>query len=281
MKRMMSLCCGLLCAGAAVAVQEEDWIETLVGKTEVGTLPDAPPRDVPLSTFSGISEEKMKALAPEGTVKLWRNIFAFVLGETKETKVLVDTGMGEAGSLLAKVFGDIEPPDIILLTHLHADHTGGLMDGDKARFPNAKVYMPKPALDHWKDTTDERMRKIFNAYGDRILGFTDGEEIIPGLFGRFAFGHTPGHALYETADILFVGDLLHAASLQFAHPEICASFDMDKPAAVAQRKLWLKKAADSGKPIAGCHLPYIGKVKVKGEGFEFEEVKNVRKFPIN
>ena len=248
----------------------------MVGSTQVTILPDSPaPANLPVAMFTGLPEEKIKELAPEGTVKLWRNIFFFKLGEKK---VMVDTGMGDKDSPLAKVFprGEGAPPDpdIILLTHLHADHTGGLMDGDKARFPNAKVYMPKPALDHWKDTTDERMRKIFNAYGDRILGFADGEEILPGLFGRFAFGHTPGHTVFETADILFVGDLLHAASLQFAHPDICASFDMDKPASVAQRKLWLKKAADSGKPIAGCHLPYIGKVKVKGEGFEFEEVKN-------
>ncbi|MCL2104896.1 MAG: MBL fold metallo-hydrolase [Kiritimatiellaeota bacterium] len=249
----------------------------MVGQTSVMILPDSPaPADLPVAMFTGLPEEKMKELAPEGTVRLWRNIFLFKLGERQ---VMVDAGLGDQSSPFVKAFPrggqEVPRPDVILLTHLHADHLGGLLDGDDARFPDAKVYMAKPALEHWKSATGDRAQmtqKIFKAYGDRVLGFDDGEEIIPGLFGRFAFGHTPGHALFETADILFVGDLLHGASLQFAYPDICASFDMDKPAAVAQRKLWLKRAADSGKPIAGCHLPHIGKVKAQGEGFEFESL---------
>ncbi|MCL1920479.1 MAG: MBL fold metallo-hydrolase [Kiritimatiellaeota bacterium] len=273
MNRMMFLffCGVLLCAAAAIA--DEESVVT-VGKTAVTALPDAPPNNLPVAMFTGLPEEQMKTLAPEGTVRLWRSVFTFTHGGKR---VMVDTGMGDKNSPLPNAYPKgAKGPDVILLTHLHSDHIGGLLDGEEARFPDCKVYMAKPALDHWKTATGDRAQlaqKIFKAYGERVLGFADGEEVLPGLFGRFAFGHTPGHALFETEDVLFVGDLLHGASVQFAHPEVCASFDMDKPAAVAQRKAWLKKAAQSGKPVAGCHLPYIGTVKEQGEGFTFTEVK--------
>ena len=77
-------------------------------------------------------------------------------------------------------------------------------------------------------------------------------------------------------DVWFVGDLLHCAVLQFPRPEVCAVYDMDTSAAVAMRKHWLTKAAESGKPIAGAHFPFPGIVTVKEDGsggFAFEPVR--------
>ena len=70
-----------------------------------------------------------------------------------------------------------------------------------------------------------------------------------------AVGHTPGHTVYRAGQFLVIGDLIHGAAIQLRHPEVCASFDMDQPKAVASRKKYLKYAQDEGLTMAGMHLP--------------------------
>ena len=43
--------------------------------------------------------------------------------------------------------------------------------------------------------------------------------------------------------------------LVMEHPEICASFDMDKETAIATRKRILKYASDNALTMAGMHFP--------------------------
>lgn len=52
-----------------------------------------------------------------------------------------------------------------------------------------------------------------------------------------------------------IGDLIHGAALQLEHPEYCASYDMDKEAAVKARKYFLQYAKDNQLTMAGMHLP--------------------------
>lgn len=70
-----------------------------------------------------------------------------------------------------------------------------------------------------------------------------------------AVGHTPGHTVFQTGKLLIVGDLMHGVALQKEHPEICASFDMDKEAAAATRRNILKYARDNALTMAGMHFP--------------------------
>ena len=48
---------------------------------------------------------------------------------------------------------------------------------------------------------------------------------------------------------------MHGVALQKEHPEICASFDMDKEAAAATRRNILKYARDNALTMAGMHFP--------------------------
>ena len=202
----------------------------------------------------------------------------------KDVYILVDTGLGGGSSeLLANLkkkigYGDgITPEDIsfVLLTHLHGDHIGGLLDGDKRQFPNAKVLCGKVEYDYWIGQDNAQVNKIKSVYGDDFRGeFAFDEFLLLGNDSKMltiktvdARGHTPGHTafLLESAGqkLMIVGDLVHAAAVQFAHPEVCARYDMDAKQAIESRKRLLDMAAEENIPIAGMHLPGTGFALIK------------------
>jgi len=258
-----------------------------VGKTEITISPDSTPRTVPLSLFSGATEAEMKAIASLDTVNLDRNVF---LLEIDEQLVLVDTGDSDGRGFLKYCLGKKQHPfavKAILITHMHQDHIGKLIQTahysgstgggsmQESLFLFAKIYISKPEIEYWSrpEHTNSLAAKVLKICADQIVPFDFDTEILPGVWARNAVGHTPGHTVFETADVLFVGDLLHSAALQFANPDICANFDMDKDAAVIARKAWLTKVTESNIAIAGAHFPFpgIGKVKAEGDGFVFEK----------
>ena len=71
--------------------------------------------------------------------------------------------------------------------------------------------------------------------------------------------------------LLIAGDFLHVALVQFPHPEISATYDMDQNAAAASRRQILEYAARNKVPLGGIHIVYpgIGNVEVDGTGFKF------------
>jgi len=71
--------------------------------------------------------------------------------------------------------------------------------------------------------------------------------------------------------MLFLGDLLHVASVQFANPAITIKFDTDSAAARTQRLRIFREAAVNREWIAAAHLPFpgIGHVRAEGKGYAY------------
>ena len=85
--------------------------------------------------------------------------------------------------------------------------------------------------------------------------FAFGDTLPGGVAAMEAVGHTPGHTVFQVGRLLVVGDLFHGLALQLAHPEICATYDMDKEKAVETRKRFIRYAQENELTMAGMHLP--------------------------
>ena len=214
---------------------------------------------MPRTVFPDISDALIDSLSLQNGIPASISTF---LVETNGIRILFDTGIGAPDSRLLiglKSLG-IEPTDIkyLYLTHFHGDHIGGMMKGDSVVFPNAEIYASQTEYDAWLKMPADRnaqVVKTMDAYKSRLHLFEFGDTLPGNIVTMNAVGHTPGHTVFQVGKLLVIGDLIHGAAFQVEHPEICASFDMDKEAAVKSRKQYLQYAKDNRLTIAGMHLP--------------------------
>jgi glyoxylase-like metal-dependent hydrolase (beta-lactamase superfamily II) len=220
---------------------------------------------------------------------------AFLL-ELDGVRALIDTGAGNTmGPTLGKLADNLRavgtPPeriDTILLTHLHYDHSNGLVDDDgRAIYPNAQLVMHEAEAAFWLDRdeasgADERIRRNIakarvttGPYRERMRTVRDGEAL-PGVSAMLLAGHTPGHTGWliqsRNQSLLVWGDIVHLASIQVPRPDAALVFDVDPRAASATRRRLFDHAAADRLTVAGAHLgfPGFGSIVRNGPGYAFE-----------
>ena len=139
---------------------------------------------------------------------------------------------------------------------MHGDHVGGLLNNGEAAFPGADLYINKVEYDAWMamEGQAQSLKRISDAYGDRLKTFEIGDELPYGIKAVEAYGHTPGHTAYRMGDILVAGDVMHGTALQTRYPQYSAGFDMDKEMSVKTRKAIIKMA-EEGVKVYGMHFP--------------------------
>ena len=130
----------------------------------------------------------------------------------------------------------------VLLTHLHPDHSDGLVDDDlNAVFPNATLVLHETEFQFWTrqddrgETAHVRKRRARNQldikpYLDRLKLMRDGETFL-GCTPILVPGHTPGHTCWRiesgAQDVMAFGDVIHFSAIQFPFPETAVKYDLD------------------------------------------------------
>lgn len=283
-------------AAPQLKTQVPGWYRTMVGDFEVTALYDGyndlDPKQVLKNTRPGEIERGMtQAFEPGPMVQLSINAF---LVNTGTQLILVDTGarglfptVGHLQDNLKAAGYNPTQVDLVLITHMHADHTNGLIDADgKLAFPNAQVMVATPEAAFWlDDATKAKFPKELQPFFDMAKGaatpvqaagrwktFEPNAEIAPGV-KAVATGHTPGHSSYmfesKGQKLLVMGDMIHVGSVQFAHPEVGFAYDTDSKPAIASRKEWFARAAKEKILLGGAHLvfPGLGHVRPEGKGY--------------
>jgi glyoxylase-like metal-dependent hydrolase (beta-lactamase superfamily II) len=228
----------------------------------------------------GATPEMIEEYIPDGTFPNAVNTF---LIQTPDKNILVDTGFGRLlPGNLEKLGLQNESIDVILLTHMHGDHIGGLLKDNQIVFPNIRLYISKPEYDYWLNENNEGALKVLKAYKNQIVLFEPGklenttDELLPGIKAIAAYGHTPGHTAYliqsNDEKLLIWGDLTHAMAIQMPYPQVAVTYDVDPQQATQSREAILKYVSKNKIRIAGMHIAYpaIGDIHpLFNGGYEF------------
>jgi len=224
------------------------------------------------------------------------NSFTPTLVNTGSELVLFDTGLGAGaregglGQLRSRLETSGYSADdvtVVVLTHFHGDHIGGVMEDGAPAFANARYVVSGAEYDFW--TAEERLSgPTENAaravqasvvpIAEKATFIGDGDEVVPGIAGIAATGHTPGHMIFNIESggrrLLVTADTAnhYVASLQ--RPDWHVRFDMDKEEAAATRVRVFDMLAADRVPFLGYHMPFpaVGFVEKLDLGYRFVPV---------
>lgn len=225
--------------------------------------------------------------------------------------ILVDTGAGndkerpylpvlsrlKTGFLddLAAVGVRPEDVDLVVNTHVHADHVGWntvLEDRQWVpTFPNATYLINKTDFDFWNPVNGTDRRAVVggipahlgnqNMFEDSVLPVQqagqallwEGSHVIDArLRLEVASGHTPGSAVLTLRsgdeNAVFVGDMMHSP-VQILDADLHTCFDEDPKEASATRRRVLEWAADHNALVIPAHFPGHGAAHVERDGSRF------------
>lgn len=260
-----------------------------LGDFSVTTLLDGSlPRDGAKEIFGGgASDEDFAKVSAENFIPADKAQFYFTptLLNTGSELILFDTGLGQGGIQTALAGAGVTPEDIdiVVLTHMHPDHIGGMTTNDAPTFPNARYVTAAAEYDFWSaqeegNRVGDMVAAKVTPIADKMSFIEDGGEVASGVTAMAAFGHTPGHMVYHLESggqrLILTADLANHYVWSFAHPEWEVKFDMDKAKATETRRKVLGMLAADKVPMIGYHMPFpaAGFVEARGDGFRFVPV---------
>jgi glyoxylase-like metal-dependent hydrolase (beta-lactamase superfamily II) len=177
--------------------------------------------------------------------------------------------------------------DVVLCTHLHADHVGWHTRLDNGRwiptFPNARYLIGRTEMAHWQAAeAQEPGRHNHGAYADSVLPVLeaglvelvdDGFDLAPGMRLEMLPGHSPGQMglcldCGGAGKALFCGDAVHSP-VQVFQPEWASAFCSDREQAISTRLGLFERSSEENTLLILAHLrgAWGMGVERKGSGY--------------
>jgi glyoxylase-like metal-dependent hydrolase (beta-lactamase superfamily II) len=223
--------------------------------------------------------EAFAEAAAEANIPTDRAQFFFTptVVNTGRELVLFDTGLAAEATQAALTAAGYSPEqvDIVVITHMHGDHIGGLMAGDAPAYPNASYITGATEFDSWASQNNEAFEKNMRPVAEKTKMIGDGEAVVSGVTSMLAPGHTAGHMAYviesDGQTLLLTADTTNHYAWSLARPDWEVSFDADKAQAAATRRKVLGMLAADKLPFIGYHMPFpaLGYVEADGDGFRY------------
>jgi len=261
-----------------------------IGRFTVTALTDGF-ADMPFSYFVGRQPKEIEdAAAAQFAAKPGgiRLMFTQYLIDDGKQRILIDTGpagaLGESGKLPSALNAlGVRPDsiDAVIVTHMHADHIGGLVAGGRRNFPKAELYVDRRDVAHWTDpakraAAPEFLKSSFDASAEMVrlypkLQAIDGERAITrGVSIVDLTGHTPGHIGVRIEDsgksLIMVSDMMFHPSIHPVAADIGFVFEQDPEAARTMRARFFPRAAEEKALIAATHMPFPGLGHIVSDG---------------
>jgi glyoxylase-like metal-dependent hydrolase (beta-lactamase superfamily II) len=231
----------------------------------------------------------LKANFMQPVIQITNNILVV---DTGRERILVDTGFGEK---LGPSFGNFpgleanlrragitpESVDLVVTSHGHLDHIGGLVTKSGAlAFPKAQFVFVDTEWNYWtgsgyesevnrspmpdpfKKGTIGAARDNLPPVANRSRFVKQGGEITTGVHYVAAPGHSPSHATILFASgkeqLMHMGDIAHNPVTSLQRPNWSPIFDYDPAQAIKSRKAILSRVATDRVMAMGYHFPFPG-----------------------
>ena len=236
---------------------------------------------------AGAAEVKALAAAARMDADRYEHPFTPMLVNTGKELVLFDTGNGSLSAEYEQMKGRLPPGnlvarmaqagykpedvDVVVLTHGHPDHIGGLTKGGQPVFPNARYMFGAAEFDFWNKGENIREARKFNRelymkiavpLANRATMIKPGDEVVPGIRAVDAAGHSPGLLAFtiesEGKRLINWADTCNHYVVAIQRPDLHLDVDDDKEKAVATRKRILDMVTTDKLFVAGFHMPFPG-----------------------
>jgi glyoxylase-like metal-dependent hydrolase (beta-lactamase superfamily II) len=220
--------------------------------------------------------------------------FVPTLVNTGKELVLFDTGNGKGRIATAGHLRDLvvtagyapEQVDVVVITHGHPDHIGGLLHDGNPAYPNARVVFGEVEFDFWKKGQVREARKqtlqlfqeIAMPFGEEATLLKPEGEVVSGIHAVNAYGHSPGMLAFHVESgnqrLLIWGDVANHYVVSIQRPEWATGFDDVKDMAVTSRKRILDMVVTDTIAVAGFHMPFpsVGFVEKSGTVYRWVPV---------